>query len=79
VHELAAKEWSQGAIARHLQLHPPTVSKDLRMEQFVDQRHNPHGSCVEPSRSYLQARWSQGSTMVKTLWEDLCAQGFTGS
>ncbi len=79
VHELAAKEWTKRAIARHLHLHPHTVRKYLRMEQFVDQRHNPHGSCVEPYRSYLQERWSQGCTMVKTLWKDLCAQGFTGS
>jgi transposase len=79
VHELAAKEWSKRAIARQLHLHPHTVLKYLRMEQFVDQRHNPHGSCLEPYRSYLQERWSQGCTMVKTLWEELCAQGFTGS
>jgi transposase len=79
VHELAAKQWSQGAIARQLHLHPQTVSKYLRMQQFVDQRHNPHGSCVEPYRNYLQARWAQGCRMVKTLWEELRAQGFTGS
>jgi len=55
------------------------VRKYVRLEQFVDQRHNPHGSSVEPYRAYLQQRWSQGCTMAKTLWQDLCAQGFTGS
>src|SRR5207248_5055113 len=70
---------SQREISEHLHLHPHTVRKYLRMEQFVDQRHNPHGSSVEPYRAYLQERWSQGCTMVKTLWQELCAQGFTGS
>jgi transposase len=79
LHELAAQDWSQQAIARHLHIHPHTVGKYLRMEHFVDQRHNPHGSSVEPDRASLEERWSQGCTMVKTLWAELCAQGFTGS
>ena len=79
VHRLSAEGRSQREISEHLHLHPHTVRKYLRMEQFVDQRHNPHGSSVEPYRAYLQERWSQGCTMVKTLWQELCAQGFTGS
>src|SRR5436305_4089773 len=65
------------AIRGHL--HPHTVRKYLRMEHFVDQRHNPHGSSVEPYRAYLEERWFQGCRMIKTLWEELRAQGFTGS
>jgi transposase len=79
VHRLSAEGWSGRAIAHHLHLHPKTVRKYLSMEQFVDQRHNPHGSCVEPYRAYLQERWAQGCTMVKTLWQELKALGFTGS
>lgn len=79
VHTLAAQQWPKQAIARHLHLHPHTVSKYLQMEHFVDHRHNPRGSSVEPYRAYLQERWSQGCTMVKTLWEELRAQGFQGS
>src|ERR1700730_17154202 len=79
VHRLSAEGWSQRAIAEHLHLHPLTVRKYQRLEQFADHRHNPHGSSVEPYRAYLQERWSQGCTMVKTLWKELCAQGFTGS
>ena len=79
VRELVAQDWTKRAIAQHLHLHPHTVGKYARMEQFVDQRHNPHGSSVEPYRAYLQERWSQGGTMIKTLWQELCAQGFTGS
>jgi len=79
VRELAAQDWTKQAIARHLHLHPHTVGKYVRMDHFVDQRHNPHGSSVEPYRAYLEQRWSQGCRMVKTLWQELCAQGFTGS
>jgi len=79
VHRLSAEGWSGRAIARHLHLHPQTVRKYLRLEQFADQRHNPHGSCVEPYRAYLQERWAQGCRMVKTLWQELKALGFTGS
>ncbi|HEX3643841.1 MAG TPA: ISL3 family transposase, partial [Ktedonobacteraceae bacterium] len=79
VHRLSAEGWSGRAIAHHLHLHPKTVRKYVSMEQFVDQRHNPHGSCVEPYRAYLQERWAQGCTMVKTLWQELKALGFTGS
>ena len=55
------------------------MRKYLRLEQFVDQRHNPHGSSVEPYRAYLEERWTQGATMVKTLFEEVRAQGFPGS
>jgi hypothetical protein len=34
-----------------------SVGKYVRMEHFVDQRHNPHGSSVEPYRAYLEQRW----------------------
>jgi transposase len=78
VRRLSTQGWSQRAIADTLHLHHNTVRKYQRMEQFTDQRHNPHGSIVEPYRAYLQERWSQGCTMVKTLWEELRAQGFTG-
>jgi len=80
VHRLSAEGWSGACHPRTTcHLHPKTVRKYLRMEQFVDQRHNPHGSCVEPYRAYLQERWAQGCTMVKTLWQELKALGFTGS
>jgi transposase len=79
VHRLAAEGHSQGEIAKQLQLHPHTVRKYVHMEHFVDQRHNPHGSSVEPYRAYLEERWSQGCTMAKTLWQEIRAQGFTGS
>jgi hypothetical protein len=79
VHELADGDWTRVAIARQLHIGTHTVGKYLRMEHFVDQRHNPHGSSVEPYRAYLEERWSQGCRMIKTLWEELKAQGFTGS
>ena len=79
VHELAVGEWTRIGIARQLHIGVQTVSKYLRMEQFVDQRHSPRGSSVEPYRAYLEARWQGGCQMIKTLWEELKAQGFPGS
>lgn len=79
VRQLAASGWAQSAIAQQLHIHPHTVSKYLRMDHFVDRRHNPHGSSVEPYRAYLQERWAQGCRMIKQLWYELQMQGFTGS
>jgi transposase len=79
VHELAVGDWTRVAIARQLHLGTQTVGKYLRLEHFVDQRHSPHGSSVEPSRASLEQRWFQGCRMIKTLWEELRAQGFEGS
>src|SRR5437868_13625250 len=79
VHRLSAEGRSQRERSEHLHLHPHTVRKYLRMEHFVDQRHNPHGSSVEPYRAYLEERWFQGCRMIKTLREEFRAQGFTGS
>jgi hypothetical protein len=70
VHELAVGEWTRVAIARQLHIGTHTVGKYLRMEHFVDQRHSPHGSSVEPSRAYLEQRWQEGCRMIKTLWEE---------
>jgi transposase len=70
VHELAVGEWTRVAIAQQLHIGTHTVGKYLRIEHFVDQRHNPHGSSVEPYRASLEQRWSQGCTMIKTLWEE---------
>jgi len=79
VHELAVGEWTRVAIARQLRIGTHTVGKYLRMQHFVDQRHNPRGSSVEPYRAYLEQRWREGCRMIKTLWEELKVQGFTGS
>src|SRR6266566_3781657 len=79
VHELAAAGKTQAEIVRSLHLHPNTVHKYLRMPTFVAHYCHPHPSPVEPYRTYLQARWQQGEIMIKTLWQELQGQGFTGS
>jgi transposase len=79
VHELAAEGKSHREIASSLQIQPQTVRKYLRMPQFVDRRHSPSPSHVEPYRAYLQKRWEQGEVMIKTLWHEIQEQGFTGS
>lgn len=72
-------DWTRVAMARQLHIGTHTVGKYLRMEHFVDQRHHPGGSSVEPYRAYLEQRWQEGCRMIKTLWEELKVQGFTGS
>jgi len=79
VHELAAEGKTQANIIRILHLHPHTVRKYLRMPTFVAHYCSPHPSPVEPYRAYLEERWQQGEVMIKTLWRELQAQGFTGS
>src|SRR5258708_5808260 len=49
------------------------------MPEFVDRRHSPFPSHIEPYRAYLQERWQQGEVMIKTLWQEIQQQGFTGS
>jgi transposase len=48
------------------------------MEHFVDHRHCPVGSSVEPYREYLEARWEPRPVMIKTLWLELQELGFSG-
>ncbi|WP_244422556.1 ISL3 family transposase [Ktedonobacter racemifer] len=79
VHELAAEGKPQREIAASLQVQRQTVRKYLRMPQFVDRRHSPSPSQVEPYRAYLQQRWEQGEVMIKALWQEIQQQGFTGS
>jgi transposase len=79
VHRLSAEGCSLQAIVDQLHLNRHTVRKYQRQEHFTDYRHNPHRSSVEPYRAYLQKRWSQGCTMVTTLWKEIAAQGFPGS
>jgi hypothetical protein len=78
VHALAAQGYSPYDIVKRLHLQKQTVRKYLQMEHCVDHRHCPGGSSVEPYRAYLEARWAQGPVMIKTLWQELQAQGFTG-
>jgi transposase len=78
VHALAAPGHSPYEIRTMLHLHKQTVRKYWQMEHLVDQRHCPIGSSVEPYREYLEARWAQGPVMIKTLWLELQALGFSG-
>lgn len=79
VHELAAQGKSRREIAAELHVGRETVRKYLRLPHFVDRRHSPSPSHVEPYRAYLQARWEQGEVMIKALWQEIQQQGFTGS
>jgi transposase len=79
VHELAKAGKTQAEIISSLRLHQNTVRKYLRMPTFEAHYCGPHPSVVEPHRAYLEERWQQGEVMIKTLWQELQGQGFTGS
>jgi transposase len=79
VHALAVEDLSHREIAARLHIHVQTVRKYLRQTEFVDRRHSPFPSALEPYRAYLQQRWEQGEIMIKTLWQEIQQQGFTGS
>lgn len=49
-------------------------------DQFVEPAYRgPRPSTAEPYRAYLQHRWAEGETNRRQLWNELQAQGFTGS
>lgn len=74
-----AEGWSVAAIVRALKLSPITVRKYRNMETFCDGRKMVRVSAVEAYRAYLEQRWAEGCNEVKQLWEELQAQGYSGS
>jgi transposase len=78
VKTLASQGISVNETARRLRLAKKTIRKYRQLEHLVDHRENPEGSYVEPYREYLEKRWAQGPVAIKTLWQELQAQGFVG-
>ena len=66
VQALAAQGVSVNAMARELKLSRTTVRKYRDREPFEDQWTSGRRSVVEPYRAYLEQRWAEGCTEVKS-------------
>jgi transposase len=67
------------AIAQALGVERKTVRRWLRAGQAPAWRHADRGrGILDPFRSYLEARWTEGCRNATALWRDLREQGFAG-
>ncbi len=78
IHALAARGWSQAAIARHTGRDRKTIRKYLGRP--TGERRVPAPSCLEPFRAYLQARFDEDPHVDATvLHRELADAGFDRS
>jgi transposase len=70
----------QRAIARQLQLHRRTVRRYMLAETFPERALGRQSiSTVQPYLPYVPQRWGEGCHDRQQLWQELVAQGYTGS
>jgi transposase len=70
----------QQEIAERLQITRATVSRYLKATGFPERAPYPRlESKLDPYNAYLTERWAAGETNGRQLWQELQAQGFTGS
>ena len=79
IHALAARGWSVSAISRHTGRDRKTIRRYLAGEG-AGQRRERAPSCLEPFRTYIQARFSDDPHMDATvLFRELVDAGFDRS
>jgi transposase len=79
IHELYTSGQSIHAVASQLGLARNTVRRYLRMEGKVQMVPRPRGkSLLDPHYDYLNARWKQGETNARRLFEELQQRGYRG-
>jgi transposase len=70
----------QQEIAERMQITRATVSRYLKATGFPERAPYPRlESKLDPYHIYLSERWAAGETNGRQLWQELQAQGFTGS
>jgi transposase len=70
----------QQEIAERLQITRATVSRYVKATGFPERAPYPRlESKLDPYHAYLSERWAAGETNGRLLWQELQAQGFTGS
>jgi len=80
IHALAKLGWSKSAIARHTGRDRKTIRKYLAAGIEPDGRRERAGSCLEPFRAYLEARFVEDKHVDGTvLFRELVAVGFDRS
>ncbi len=67
------------AIARQLGLTRPTVRRVVQAGEGVPAPQAGWSGILRAFESYLWARWQQGCTNARCLWQEIAAQGYTGS
>jgi transposase len=83
-HRLYRLGWRKQAIAAHLGVVPETVRRWLRSATYQARpgnkgRGRPLGSKVDRYEPYLRQRWAEGCQNGRILYEELVAQGYSGS
>jgi transposase len=80
IKSLEAQGLGQREIARRTGMARNTVKRFLRREQFPEiAARPPRNGKMTPFAEYLRQRWRDGCCNAATLYEEIVAQGFTGS
>jgi hypothetical protein len=77
---LVADGWTDAAVADHLRIGRRTVGRYVRAGGFPERVHAARRpSILGPHDRYLRARWDAGCHNARTRFDEIAAQGFTGS
>jgi transposase len=79
VMQLANQGHSKRAIARQLHLDWRTVTRYIAAGELPKHLAPQNISTVTPYLVYLERRWNEGCQNGKQLWQEIQAQGYTGS
>jgi transposase len=78
VRQLAAQGYSKRAIARQMNINRATVERYLAADQ-VPAHHSSPVSTVAAYDDHLRKRIAEDGYSIRAVWQELQAQGFTGS
>lgn len=79
VKALAAQGYSKRAIALQLHMHRATVDRYIHVDELPQRRPPQTVSSVTPYLPYIEQRWEEGCRTIQQLWQEIQAQGYTGS
>lgn len=79
VKRLAAQGISKRAIARQLHLHRVTVDRYLEADELPHRQPPQRISKAVPYKSYILRRIVEEGCSIRQVWEELQAQGYTGT
>jgi transposase len=79
VKQLATQGYSQRAMARQLHLNRATVAHYLRADQLPYRQPPRQISKAAPYQAYVVKRLEDDSCSIHQVWQELQAQGFSGS
>jgi transposase len=77
-HELRQQGWTQQAIADQLNVHPKTVSRDLKRSWPLPPKGVPRFNLLAPFTGYLVTRWQAGCRNATQLFREIQPKGYSG-